>query len=144
VDDYGTTYLLKRSQMNGAHVELFTFRLYNEFCSEAAKGGLSPLKLMEYYISTETAIEPGIRFDWSGDKGGYFVLEGSKDGFVLYRSLNRDDDRPPFVDFLVEKAGFSLTDTRLKRKCLHADIRHVINELRNALAEFAEGEDPYV
>lgn len=141
VDEHGTIYLLKRSQMNGAHAELFTFCLYEELRSEAAKGGLTPLKLMEYYSVNETAIEPGIRFDWSGDKVGYFDLEGGKDGFVLYRIPDDDDGRPPFVDFLAEKAGFTLTETRLVRKCAHANIRNVINELRKALVEFTEGED---
>lgn len=141
VDESGTIYLLKRSQMNGAHTELFTFCLDRTLRSDAARGGLAPLKLMDYYVVNETAVEPGIRFQWSGAKVEYFDLEGGKDGFVLYRSLDDDDDRPPFVDFLAKKAGFTLTETRLVRKCSHADIRNVINELREALAEFAEGED---
>ena len=102
--------------MNGAHAELFTYCLYEELRSEAATGGLTPLKLMEYYSVNETAIEPGIRFDWSGDKMRYFELEGSKDGFVLYRTLDDDDGRPVFVDFLAAKEGFTLTKTRLGRK----------------------------
>ena len=141
VDEYGTIYLLKRSQMNGAHAELFTFCLYEELRTEAAMGGLSPLKLMEYYVVNETAIEPGIRFDWSGDTATYFELEGGKDGFLLYRSLDRDENRPPFVDFLAGKPGFTLTERRLERKCAYSDIRSVIDDLRKHLAEFTEGED---
>ncbi|MEX2441961.1 MAG: DUF262 domain-containing protein [Alkalispirochaeta sp.] len=141
VDDYGTIYLLKRSQMNGAHAELFTFCLYQELRSEAAKGDMAPLNLMDYYVATETAIEPGIRIDWSGDSEPYFELEGSKDGFVLYRILYNHKKRPALAEFLAEKAGFTFTDTRIERKCSHADVRNVIDELRNALAEFAVWED---
>jgi len=144
VDEYGTIYLLKRSQMNGAHAELFTFCLHDNLQSLAQNGGLTPLKLMEYYFSKETAIEPGIRFDWSGDKVGYFDLEGGKDGFVLYRRLDRDENQPRFVDFLVDNAGFMLTEQRIERKCAHSEIISVINELRNGLIKFTEGEDENV
>lgn len=141
VDEYETIYLLKHSQMNGAHAELFTFCLYEELRSAAAMDGLSPLKLMEYYFVNETAIEPGIRFDWAGDTATYFDLKGGKDGFVLYRSLDCDESRPPFVDFLAGKGGFKLTERRLERKCAYSDIRKVIDDLRKHLAEFTEVED---
>ncbi len=140
VDEYGTIYLLKRSQMNGAHAELFTFCIYDNLQSLAQNGGLAPLKLMEYSFSKETAIEPRIRFDWSGDKVGHFDLEGGKDGFVLYRRLDRDENQPRFVDFLVENAGFRLTEQRIERKCAPSEIISVINELRNGLIKFTEGE----
>lgn len=146
VDERGAIYLLKRSQMNGAHAELFTFCLYDQLRPEAASDGISPLKLGEYYSVNETAIEPGIRFEWSDDTVRYFDLEGGKDGFILYHrldgddyhKLDGDDDRPCFVDFLAKNAGFTLTETRLVRNCPHTEIRNVINELRNALTEFAE------
>jgi hypothetical protein len=140
VDNYGTIYLLTRSQMNGAHVELFTFCLYEELKSEAQNDGLAPLKLMDYYSVTGTAIEPGIRFDWAGDKTGYFDIEGGKDGFVLYRSLDPDEARPSFVEFLASDPSFTITDRRLMRKCSHSDIREVIEDLRHRLNEFAESE----
>lgn len=141
VDEHGTIYLLKRSQMNGAHAELFTFWLYEQLRTEAAGDGISPLMLREYYFVKETAIEPGIRFDWMCDTVRTFDLEGGKDGFVLYFSLNGDEDRPPFVDFLAKNAGFTLTETRLVRKCSHTEIRSVIKELQNALTKFAESEE---
>lgn len=137
VDEKGTIYLLKRSQMNGAHAELFTFCLHKELQSEAKNGTLAPLELMDYCSVNETAIEPGIIFAWADNN---FKLEGGKDGFVLYRSLDRDENRPPFVDFLVEMPGFTLTENRLERKCSYSDIRSVINELRNGLTEFIEGD----
>jgi hypothetical protein len=144
VDEYGTIYLLKRSQMNGAHAELFTFCLYENLQSLAQFGGLTPLKILGYYFSKETAIEPGIRFDWTGDKEGYFGLDGGKDGFVLYRSPVRDESQTRFVDFLVDNAGFMLTEQRLERKCAHSGIISVINELRDGLVKYTEGEDQNV
>jgi hypothetical protein len=71
---------------------------------------------------------------------GYFDLEGRKDGFFLFRSLGRDENQPRFVDFLVENAKFILTEQRLKRECVHSEIISVIDELRNGLGEFTEGE----
>lgn len=140
VDDSGTIYLLKRSQMNGAHAELFTFCLYHKLKVEAVKGGLNPLKLMAYYYVNETSIEPGIRFDLAEEKAGYFDLEGVRDGFVLYRFLKQDEQRPPFVDFLAGKPGFTLTERRLERKCAYSEISSVIDDLRKYLTEFTDGE----
>jgi len=127
--------------MNGAHAELFTFCLYEELQSVAKNGGLTPLKLMDYYFVNDTAIEPGIRFYWPGYEAGYFDLEGGQDGFVLYCSLDHDENQPRFVDFLVERAGFMLTERRIERKCAHSDIWRVIKDLRLHLTAFTEGED---
>lgn len=138
VDEYGTIYLLHQSQMNGSHAELFTFCLFKELWSKYGKSGLDPLKLMKYVSVNGTAIEPGIRFCWSGDLATVFYLVGGKNGFVLYRSLNHDEKRPPFVDFLAGKPGFTLTEQRLERKCSHSDIRNVIEDLRKYLTEFTE------
>ncbi|HOA05211.1 MAG TPA: DUF262 domain-containing protein [Candidatus Fermentibacter daniensis] len=139
VNEHGTVYLLKRSQMNGAHAELFTFCIYDNLQSLAQNGGLTPLKLMEYYFSKETAIEPGIRFDWSGDQVSCFALEGGKDDFVLYRRDN-DESQPRFVDYLIKNVGFKLTEQGIERKCAHSEIISVINELRDGLVKFTEGE----
>jgi len=140
VDESDTIYLLKRSQMNGSHAELFTFCLYQRLKSEAAIGGLSPLKLMEYYFVNETAIEPGIRFNWYGDKVA-FDLEYGSGSFVLYRVLKHEEEQPILVDFLTARAGFTLSEQRLERKCEYSDVRGVIDDLRRHLTDFAEGED---
>ena len=57
-DERGHIYLLKRSQMNGAHAELFTFYIYNKI-----RGGeirLSSLRA-DYQSVTDTYSEPHIR-----------------------------------------------------------------------------------
>jgi hypothetical protein len=142
-DDSGTIYLLKRSQMNGTHAELFTFCFYNELLTsdENCDQALAPLKLEEYYSSTETAIEPGIRFYWSGDTEKFFKLESDNDCFILYRILDRDENNPPFIDFLAGKPEFKLTEKRLERKCAYPDIRCVINDIRKHLTEFTERQN---
>lgn len=138
VDKNGTIYLLSRSQMNGAHAELFTYCLYEDLGPET--DDLTPLKLWKYCSENETAVEPGIYFTWDGDTEGNFKIEGGKEGFVLYRSLNGDEIHLPFVKFLVGKSGFTLTERRLEKKCAHSDIRNVIYDLRNHLIEFSKGE----
>lgn len=140
IDD-DTIYLLKRSQMNGAHAELFTFCLYKDLSNEAEKVALAPLELMDYYYSAETAIEPGLRFKWSGDTEQKFELEWSKDGFVLYCNLDTEKERPALIDYLVENAGFTLTENHLERKCPHTDIRKEINELQIALNDFTKEDN---
>lgn len=56
--EYGHTYLLKRSQMNGAHAELFTYCLYKKLKSGQRK--LSSLNA-DYESVTDTYSEPYIR-----------------------------------------------------------------------------------
>ena len=59
-------YLLKRTQMNGAHAELFTYCLFhNDLLPIASDVGFHPLELSKQYYSVNgTEIEPGIQFTW--------------------------------------------------------------------------------
>jgi len=125
-------YLLSKTQMNGAHAELFTYCLYDKLRSE----NLGPLRLMSYYSSNETGIEPGIRLDWDGDEEKCFELEWENGQFKLYRSLELQAVVPRFVPFLVERAGFKILNGNLLRFCKYSDIRQVIADLKEALLEY--------
>lgn len=129
-------YLLSKTQMNGAHAELFTYCLYQQLLGE----DLAPLDLMNYYTSIETAIEPGVRFDWDGDKNRYFELEWTRGKFKLYRILDIDVDPPSFVPYLVKMAGFKISSNQLFKMCEHSEIRDLIDTLRDALSKFKEPE----
>ena len=53
-------YLLKRSQMNGAHVELFSYALYQDLRIKATKGELAPLALPLYQSVSGSSVEPSV------------------------------------------------------------------------------------
>lgn len=56
--DDGGIYLLRKTQMNGRHAELFTYCLFETLGSELESYGFS----VEYYEATSTDDEPGICF----------------------------------------------------------------------------------
>jgi len=96
----GRTYLLKRSQMNGAHAELFTFCLYNEFCS--GQCNLSSLDA-HYESVTDTYSEPYIRL--SCDRLGVVLnveLGSAGDEFVVNITAPGDTN----LDEIIAGQGF--------------------------------------
>jgi len=101
-------YLLGKTQMNGAHAELFTFCLYHNVLVEWDRiGKLRPLRLPPYYSAKDTDLEPGIRLAFSHrEHTAYFDIEfhgGQFKLFVLRRYL---DKWPELVVWLIA-FGFS-------------------------------------
>jgi hypothetical protein len=62
-------YLLKKTQMNGAHAELFSYALYHDLATPAARAKLAPLRLLDYQSVTMTEIEPYFRLAFEHSKG---------------------------------------------------------------------------
>ena len=58
-------YLLKKKQMNGAHAELFSYALYLELSTPAAKASLAPLTLGDYVSVTMTDAEPYVQLSYN-------------------------------------------------------------------------------
>ena len=81
--DNGGVYLLRKSQMNGRHAELFTYCLYKDL--EVAP---EPLTLMiSYYESTSTDEEPGLSLvkHFGGEEATFYLIFGElPDGYELY------------------------------------------------------------
>ena len=130
-------YLLKRSQMNGAHAELFTFCLYhNQLLSMEAGGGLEPLKLQQYKPEIGTDMEPGIEFIWSHD--GYsvkFGLERSGGGYIIFVNHDYLAQLSGVNCILRDVAGFHEGQNQLERVVSPSDIETRFRELTEALAK---------
>ena len=90
-------YLLKKRQMNGAHVELFTYCLFhNELLPMASDVGFHPLELSEQYCQANaTDIEPGIQFLWSHDVDSLtFAVEWNDYFFIIFVRKSRLEGLP--------------------------------------------------
>ena len=129
-------YLLRKSQMNGTHAELFTFCLYhNQLTSIKTDGGLEPLKLQPYESTIGTDVEPGIRFKWSYDEHSvYFDLKRLRGHYVIF--VNHDSlAQLSGVDHVLrDVAGFQESEDVLERVISPDDIETALRELAKALA----------
>lgn len=89
--DEGGVYLLKKTQMNGRHVELFTYCLRESLASELEPYGFS----VSYYEATSTDDEPGLccRSDYKGTEiTFYLILHKAPEQYELYLYEPKEPD----------------------------------------------------
>ena len=127
-------YLLAKMQMNGAHAELFTYRLLcDTFRPLEHSGELEPLKV-DYFESKDRYFEPGIQFDvrLSG-RSVQFDVEWSGSHFTLY--VHRDELKKldELSAYLVEHMGLVEEETRLAKKVAEENVVDEVLALRDAL-----------
>ena len=130
-------YLLKKTQMNGAHAELFTYCLFhNVLLPIASDVGFHPLELSKQYCSVNvTDIEPGIQFTWSrGNHSLTFDVEWNGQLFIIFIRSNSLEELPDVNDALRDIAGFTEEETNLLRETSSTDFLDVLLELRQALS----------
>ena len=129
-------YLLKRSQMNGKHAELFTYCLYHNQLLDMAKSGcLNPLKLNEYQSVIGTEEKPGIQFTFEHD-GHYlfFHLKRSGEHYILFIYRILLEHLANLNNYLRDNVNFQETDYRLEREISPDAVNSTLQELANALA----------
>ena len=134
--DSNDVYLLKRSQMNGKHAELFTYCLYHNQLLDMAKSGcLKPLKLDEYQSVIGTEEKPGIQFTFEHD-GHYlfFHLKRSGENYILFIYRNLLEHLADLNNYLRDNVSFQETDYRLEREISPDAVNTTLQELANALA----------
>ena len=145
IDD-DVVYLLKRSQMNGAHAELFTFVLYhNQLLDMEASGVLEPLQLQQYKSEIGTDMEPGIECIWAHDGDSVkFRLERSEGGYVIFVNCDYLAQLSGLNCVLRDVAGFHKDHNRLERVVSPSDLETGFRELTEALAELSNEDRPGV
>ena len=116
-NDKGIIYLLKTTQMNGKHAELFTYCLFhNQLSDSAAKGRWQPLVLDNYFEVVGTDDEPGIRFKWShAGRDLSFNIEREREKFIMFISLSLLRDHPEVINILCNSEGFKEKRNRLEK-----------------------------
>lgn len=127
-------YLLKASQMNGTHAELFTFCLYhNELKHMETNGDLEPLKLQPYEPTIGIDVEPGIRFKWLYDGHTvYFNFERSLGHYIIFIIRDSLTQLPDIDRALCDVAGFQEGEEVLIKEIQPDD------DIETTLREFAE------
>ncbi|WP_368187195.1 DUF262 domain-containing protein [Aestuariibius sp. HNIBRBA575] len=108
--DDGGIYLLRKTQMNGRHAELFTYCLFETLASELKPYGFS----VEYYEATSTDDEPGICFtrDLSGSEITFYLTlyEAPKKYQLYLEDINKADgsirERLEELGFEEDEDGF--------------------------------------
>ena len=133
-DVYKDVYLLKRSQMNGKHAELFTYCLYhNQLLDLANSGVLDPLELVEYQSVIGREEEPGIRFKYEhGEYSLSFKLERSGNHYIIFVTF--PEHLADLYNNLRDSVGFRETDNRLEKEISSdEDVNTTLRELANSL-----------
>jgi hypothetical protein len=101
-------YLLKKSQMNGAHAELFTFCLYHQVLLPLSKQNqLAPLILRDYQSVNGTVFEPHILLVLAHESHQLSIkVEFKKGSFVISIDPESLHDRPEVEAVLLASLGF--------------------------------------
>lgn len=126
----GGVYLLKKSQMNGRHVELFTFCLY-----ESLRGAALSLSL-RYYETTSTEDNPGLFL--SGQFGGedlvlFLYFYANPDVFAF--NLSQPKEPSPELRVMLEANGFEEKEGSWLRPVSRDEMRIAIEYLDQAVAQ---------
>jgi hypothetical protein len=137
-------YLLRRHQMNGFHVELFSYALHLELNNASRMAGLFPLKLQTYVVVKGSEYEPHfvLLYERPGDGIKFFVLshEGKFSIQVTKASVQAHCD----VEAVLRGTlGFGEAGDWLARLCPRQEINATLDTLAQSLAQLqTDGEGP--
>jgi len=118
--DDGGIHLLRKTQMNGRHAELFTYCLYDSLASDMKPYGFST----SYYEATSTDEKPGIYFmrDFDGDVAKFYLyISEAPDSYEL--CLKEPDEPKDELIAILKEAGFEEKEGRLTKDVERSDIQ---------------------
>lgn len=108
-------YLLAKMQMNGAHAELFTYRLYRDTLIALQRSGkIEPLNV-SYFEANDRYFEPGIQFYWTHvGHTVQFDVEWTGNGFLLFVNHDELEGLDDLSQGLLKDCGFNEAVIRLE------------------------------
>ncbi|RDD72115.1 DUF262 domain-containing protein [Paracoccus versutus] len=130
--DDGGIYLLRKTQMNGRHAELFTYCQYDSLASDMEPYGFST----SYYEATSTDEEPGLHFvrDFDGDVAKFYLcISEAPDSYEFY--LDEPEEPKDELIAILKGAGFEEKDGWLTKDVKRSDIRSQALALARAFAQ---------
>ena len=134
-------YLLKKSQMNGAHVELFSYHLFHRVMRPSVTNGrFAPLELIEPYDSVVgTDAEPGFRLTWlKTNQSLTFIVQWKKNTFNIVVDKEELQMVPGVQQILRDEVGFSEFEKYLIKKASSNAIPNVLHQLAQTLQRITE------
>lgn len=131
-------YLLKKSQMNGTHAELFTYCLYRTLLTNQDQS--QPLRLSYYYEASGTDVEPHIvmalrQKEFSVTVRVYFIGGDFVIGFETNQVENHSD-----ILTKLYSLGFKHDDPWLLKETTHTDVESTLNDLSNTFLVSPDNE----
>lgn len=127
----GRIYLLKRTQMNGAHAELFTYVLHLKLDTERQLKRLVPLVLLSYQYSNMTDVEPHIILSMPNPR---FVVTSAAAEFHIVVSRNGLSALPGSEKLLLTNLKFTSDGESLTRVVPYQEAEPFLFELAARLA----------
>jgi hypothetical protein len=108
-------YLLKKSQMNGAHAELFSFCFYQRVLRPLSEQGqIVPLILRDYQSVNGTDLEPHILLAFAHEEHHSSIKVEVKGGsFVISIDCESLRARPDVQAVLLDSLGFLQDESRM-------------------------------
>lgn len=138
-------YLLRKTQMNGYHAELFTFCLYENTLKNLDRTGkLKPLNLLSYTSVDNADVEPGISIlFYHGEKNLRFEVEFRNGCFFIEIQCEEVTPYPIIESILTDKLNFSKKFPYYTHKSNPDSIENSILKLADELSTFQklEGND---
>lgn len=129
-------YLLKKSQMNGAHAELYTFCLHETLFSNQAL--LQPLTVGIYQSIIGTDLEPYIPLGFRHGKDSTCFNVEFVNGRFFIRVESRSLENFPSLLAVLCAAGFKQDDASLSMEAGRTDIEATLMSCAGTLAGWAE------
>lgn len=134
-------YLLKRRRMNGAHAELFSYALYQDWATISLDEELKGLTLVGYMAASESFFEPQLQLSFDSDKFCInFAIESRHPGLRIVVNRSRFADIPEVEDVLVNEMNFLEESSILVRPVGSGCIVQVLRQLVRILSKKSETE----
>jgi len=132
------TYLLRKRQMSGYHVELFSYVLYLELTDTGAHD-LAPLRLQNYEMVYGRESEPRalLVYDRSSRRVN-FTVESTKGQFSIRAACAELAELPEVEAALRDGAKFAKENGRLTRLVPRADIYQALQQVAQSLANLPD------
>jgi hypothetical protein len=128
-------YLLYKTQMNGAHAELYSYALYFEIAK--CQYSIAPLSLQPYQFKYGTTEKPHIllAYERLGCRVS-FAVEWEKDQFHIYTGLTEVKNFPEIETALCAPDGqFSIQTDKVTRLAQLKDIHQTLRDLAKILSD---------
>lgn len=110
--DDNTIYLLKKSQLNGAHAELLSFCLFHNHIIDWAKSGeLAGFERAHYDVAYDTSTEPCISLNIDGEEHSFTVYLECENG-AFYSSIEKESlaESPELEEALLDLSTYWVKD----------------------------------
>ena len=139
----GRVYLMRKSQMNGSHAELFSYCLYRNSIEELVnKKDLLPFYFSYYHEVNVTDDEPCLCLVCShGSNRLVFNVEFREGLFVISINKNLIEEMLVIQDLLSSKLKYTEIYNYLSKKCKYTEILENLHELADEFSGLiSEGE----